>query len=378
MIYKLYISVFVCALYLVSFNTVCAQQSQTVALSDHATRLADLRTEIEKIIKFDTEIDYKKTPGFIVGVLDNNQRYFVSFGYKNKEKTSIIAVNDVFEIGSLTKSMTSDIIHALVDEGKLNYNDQVNQYLPEIYRNPRLSEVTILDLLNHQSSLPKLPKGFGKKEKYTQNPYANFTTLDLLIYYRDYIPENFTFRYSHINYALLELIIEHTTEDSYEDALSAYLLDKLNLEDTFVDLKEQKQMVTVPGHDRSRKQVGPWIFASFKGSEGIKSSINDLLLYTQFHLNEKLKDPIHDEWNENESKRSFNAQLYQNLGWHFVMMGSNLVTINTGFTSGHTAFIGRIDHLNKAVVVLSNSSVGVGDLGLQILRMITNGNLKNN
>jgi hypothetical protein len=46
------------------------------------------------------------------------------------------------------------------------------------------------------------------------------------------------------------------------------------------------------------------------------------------------------------------------------------IGIHTGRTSGHSCFMGMVKETNTAVVIFSNSWMGTGDLGLQILRMI--------
>ncbi|MBL0100392.1 MAG: hypothetical protein IPP49_10425 [Saprospiraceae bacterium] len=57
-----------------------------------------LRNEIEKIIRFDTEIDFNKTPGFIISVIDNDSVFHFSFGTKVRKTKQAISKDDIFEI----------------------------------------------------------------------------------------------------------------------------------------------------------------------------------------------------------------------------------------------------------------------------------------
>lgn len=333
----------------------------------------DLRIEIDKIVRYDTEISLKKTPGFIIGVIDNDSTYYFSFGHKTKNEEDIITENDIFEVGSITKVFTSSVVAELVSKNIISYQDNINDFLPVDYQNPRMQQTTILDLINHTSSLPKRPSFFGKKEKNYQNPYEFYSVKDLLSFYRDFIPDKKQFEYSHTNYAILEIIIEKSTGKKYNDVLFDEILTPYKMANTFVDFPEQRLDLITPGYDRSQKKVSPWTFNSFKGSEGLKTSMYDMLRF----INEKLKrsnnnDNINGktEVPDSLSGIGFNHRLGLSNGWHTIDMKTFKIITHTGKTSGHNAFAAMISETNTAVVIFANSSIGTEDLGLQILRML--------
>jgi len=327
----------------------------------------DLRTEIDKIIRFDTEIDFKKTPGFIVSVIDNDRVFHYAFGNKIKGDHVQLTADDIFEIGSVTKVFTATLISTLVKEGKMSLEDPVNNYIPLDFQNPRLTKLTISDLIHHQSGFPKRPAFFGKKEKDLRSPYAHYTYADLLKYYRDYIPEKNSFVYSHTNYALLELIAEKVTGKSFDDAIREAIFLPLSMDNSFVDFPEKKQNLIAPGYDRSQKVTPPWIFSSFKASEGIKTTPTDLVQFVNGFLD---KPALDSSLMGEQNAKSFNDRLGIQMGWHTIHMNDFDILTHTGKTSGHSAFVGLVRETNTAVIILANSWVGTDDLGLQILRMI--------
>jgi len=69
----------------------------------------DLRIEIDKLIRYDTEIDFKKLPGFLVAVIDNDSTYYFSFGTRLNAEKSNFSKDDIFELGSITKVFTSSL-----------------------------------------------------------------------------------------------------------------------------------------------------------------------------------------------------------------------------------------------------------------------------
>lgn len=333
-----------------------------------------LRTEIDKIIRFDTEINYKEVPGFIIGIIDGDSTYFFSFGHReSSKKADRIYMDDVFEIGSISKLYTAQILRALEAEGKLSLNDKVNDHVPDMYKNPRLETLTLNDLLNHQSGFSLRPEMFGARELDSQNPYLYYTREDLLNFYKNYIPEKAGFVYSHTNYALLEEVIHRVTGMDFNDVVYEYLSEPLQLDNTFVDFPEQKENYIAPGYDKSGSQVKPWTFSSFRASEGIKTSSRDAVSFLKFLLSQQSTPLTTIEIasvKEGTSERSFNKHLYIENGWHIIPVKDKKVSIHTGRTSGHSCFIGMVKDTKTGVIVLSNSWSGTGDLGLQVLRLI--------
>ena len=333
-----------------------------------------IKNEISKIIDYDTEIDFKSTPGFTVAIVDGDSSFVFGFGKSHPDVETDIDPQSVFEVGSISKSFSASLVSILDNEGILKLSDKINSHLPEKYRNPRLEDVTVNHLLTHNSGLPKLPMYIGSKQKNPQNPYADYSKIDLLKFYSDFIPEDKRkFIYSHVGYALLEIVIEHATEMEYELALQQYLLEPLQLQTTFVHKSERNEALITPGFDRAGRETLKWDYASFAGSEGIKSNIYDLIDFTKAQIGID-DDPISKVFQQNhlpEVKTHYNDHIFAGKGWHvFNQKKSFNILTHSGKTYGHRAYISFIKETRTAVIILSNSSVGTEDLGLLILRMI--------
>lgn len=333
---------------------------------------AQLHGEIDKIIRYDTEIDMKKTPGYIIGIIDNDSTYFFSYGTKILKQKVDFTKDDVFESGSISKLFTSALISVLMNEGRIDISQPVNKYLPSEYANPRLHSVTISDLIHHQSGLPRRPLYFGKKEKNAQNPYAQYTNTDLLTFYRDYIPDGRTFEYSHTNYALLEVVVEKITGVKYHDLLNDKILKPLKMDRTFTDFPEEKIGLLTPGYDRAQKKVNPWTFTSFKASEAVKISPNDMITFLKAHMASSgtYLDTILGKNLNIVAMPGLNEALSVSMGWHNFSKKNLNIYMHTGNTTGHNAFVAMVKDTKTGVIIFSNSSVGTQDLGLQILRLI--------
>src|SRR5215212_6443744 len=56
--------------------------------------------------------------------------YQKGFGYRNAEEKIQNDVNSIFQIGSITKQITSAVIMQLQQEGKLSVHDKLSKYFP--------------------------------------------------------------------------------------------------------------------------------------------------------------------------------------------------------------------------------------------------------
>lgn len=321
----------------------------------------EIKIEIEKLIRFDSDISFKKTPGFMVSIIDHPNTYYIPFGYKQKKTKDIISEHDIFELGSVTKVFTAALFYKWIDAKLITGQEKVNSFLEERNQNPRLDHLTIHDLLHHYSGFSKWPSFFGKKEKDIQSPYSYYQKADLLKYYQDFIPDSVQiFEYSHTNYALLEIIAEKISGLPFNDVMQNQIFEPVGMENTFIDFPETEKLS--PGYDRSGKATQSWRFASFKGSEALKSTAADLVKFIQ---------EFHFKNDQNVSRLpGFNTHLQIDRGWHLVDMGDFDIYTHTGKTSGHNVFVAFIKETKTAVIILANSSIGTEDLGFQILRMI--------
>ena len=94
-------------------------------------------------------------PGCQVLVLKDGQTvYDKCFGTHSDKDTTAVRPTDMFDLASLTKTTATLLaVMKLYDTGKLKLTDKVSQYLP-ILRNTNKKNITIKDLLLHESGLP--------------------------------------------------------------------------------------------------------------------------------------------------------------------------------------------------------------------------------
>lgn len=367
------------------------------SLSAIAQNKAQLKEEIAKVVHFDTEISHEKIPGYVIGIIVGDSIFTYGYGQKSKDLAEVPDEHTLFEIGSVTKVFTSSLVGILSDEGLMDHDAPLNNFLPKKYRNSKMQSVTISSLLTHTSGLPKMPTPFGIYEEETDNPYAHYSKELLLEFYADFEPEAsqqptkkkrkrkrnkanievetpVEYIYSHLNYALLEVAIEQVTGQSYSELMDERIFNQVGMLKSFTNFnsEEQTKLLTA-GYARNGMEAKPWDFASFCASQGMKSTTHDLLSFLKVHIDEPTS-PLASSFHNNTIP-AVNTGLTENgamgFGWHILRQKKYYdIHLHAGSTGGHRAFIGFIRETKTGVVVLSNSENGTGGLGYLLLRLI--------
>ena len=314
-----------------------------------------IRKQIDKQIWFETDIDGELTPGFIVAVIDGESEMALPFGRRSRDGNDSISVNDVFELGSITKVFTAALFSELDRKGLTSLESEFDQYIPEGYQNPSMSGITVADILAHQSGLPRDPT-IDSKLGNTLRAYESYTQTMLLEEYHNFSAEH-RIVYSNLGYALLQ----EALADDYESMLKEHLLMPNGLDNTGLGIE-----ITAPGYGVNDKLADAVNFGEFSPSGGLRSTTEDLIDFVRYCLN----DAPTSMWEIRGSGMS--ADLKIALGWHCIEQRNGIVYAHTGRTLGHTSFLGICPATQTAVIILANSETGTDDLGLEILRIMNN------
>lgn len=144
--------------------------------------------------------------GLSIGVVKDGKLFYTNgYGFTDIDSAHKVTVDTKFDIASISKVLTATAIMQLVEQGKLDLNKKVIDYLPEFkLKDERYKDITILHLLTHSSglmwdntlknkasdttalydfilSLHKTKLQFTPGEKFNGTTYSN-TGFDLLSY----------------------------------------------------------------------------------------------------------------------------------------------------------------------------------------------------
>ncbi len=153
-------------------------------------------------------------------------------GLANKDVKQPLSTSSKVQIGSITKTILAMGILRLATEGKIDIDDPVKKYLPDV---PFINvwdstmPVTIRHLLDHTSGLSDLRIWHLFSTSATpQNALADFYTKEPDVL-RVHTKPGTMFSYSNMGYTLLGMIVESATGQRYETYLDKHLLQPLGM-----------------------------------------------------------------------------------------------------------------------------------------------------
>lgn len=330
-----------------SVDSVTAQSSQ-------------LQGEIAKIIRYETFIDFDIVPGLLVGVVDGDSTYVCSFG-NSMDKDSI------YEIGSITKPVVAWLVDELMDSLGLHPESLICQFLPDTLCYDHLQHITIQQLINHRSGLPKFPSDIGASEESILDPYATYDLNQLRSDMLKVLPAPGRYNYSHIGYALFYWLFEKA--GGLESYANRNLFSAIAMRNTGWNIPDVQ---IAKGHGLHGKFQPPWHVNAFSPAMGLKSSLSDLLIFIRYvSADLSLQEPALTTALKKELKVMNKAKEYKVIqGWFVVDAGSYLTYFHTGRTGGHQVSIAFSPQSKKGVIIISNGSAGSNNLSLLILDMV--------
>lgn len=154
-----------------------------------------------------TAFDRSDSPGCSVGVFrDGAIRYARGYGMANLELGVANSPHTVFDVGSVSKQFTAMSILLLQKDGKLNIDESVRKYIPEL---PAYADhITLRELLSHTSGIRD---HFGLLEIAGRDFDGTADTVDYLRYITRSAAPNFEpgtrYLYSNSGFVLLAQIV---------------------------------------------------------------------------------------------------------------------------------------------------------------------------
>lgn len=191
-----------------------------------------MKSRQERLQHLFEDLANKKLFNGVVLASENGETIFESaYGYADLSTERKLTTQTVFELASVSKPFTAIGIVILVEQGKIGYDDLVEQWLPAL----PYSGITIRHLLCHTSGLPDYMDLFF--EHWDRSRIAtNEDVLEMLIQHQPaaYFAPNESWAYSNTGYVLLALIIEKVTGQRFADYMHENVFCPLGMNATKV------------------------------------------------------------------------------------------------------------------------------------------------
>ncbi len=330
--------------------------------------------QIEKRV-FD-QIERGSVQGVAIAIIENGKVVLSKgYGFANINQHLPITENTVFELASISKTISAIGVLHLVELGKLHLDEAASVYLKTWSLPPSNfdhKKITIRRLLNHTAGLaPVFYRG-------TISPDFSFDLVDSLngVGSPDeqleiaYDPGSY-FQYSGAGYTLLQLIIEEVTGISFQEYMKTEIFEPLGLTHTTFDLSTLNNKDLAVPYDFFGRAI-PHHFYTEQAAAGLYSTISDLskmMLYLTrlYHLQVDSKIGQVISSNSLKSMMEINENNYA-LGFETEMLKKNrLLAFHTGDNFGTRTGMFLLPSQMDGCAVLINS-----DAGLELVEEIGN------
>lgn len=316
-------------------------------------------TEIDTFIQ--EEMSVGNIPGLALGIVqDDKIIYMKGFGTAGPGKGEVTP-QTLFNIGCVSKSITGLAIMQLVEEGKINLEAPVSEYLPWFsYGGSDVAgQIKVYHLLNHTSGISKRDgNDTGIEKGNTIEERIMAKSKSKLAY-----PVGQVYEYSSINYDILGAVIQKVTKESYGSYVYENIFMPLDMMHTYTLGKEAQENGLAVGYR-------PWFgfripyksdFSVTAVPSGyIVSSVEDMTHFLLAEINQgqyKNKSILSPEGMDT-THASIRNTVYS-MGW----VNSSYYIWHTGELANYNAYICIVPSEKLGIIMLSNTN----DLGTKFL-----------
>lgn len=297
----------------------------TIAPGIHAQ---DRAAKIDEFVEFYHQVE--RFNGSVLVAEGGEVIYKKGFGLANMEWGIPNAPDTKFRLASVSKQFTAMLVMQLVQEGKIDLEGKLTDYLPE-FRRETGDKVTIHHLLTHTSGLPDYSDASGFWNELMRSPLTPEFVVDSLSSGDLEFEPGTQYRYNNGGYYLLSLIVERVAGEKFGEVLREKILEPLGMKNSGLDYPEMILEKRATGYEQNvdgltnarHRQI-----ENLLGTGGIYSTVEDLYLwdralYTEELLSQKYMDILFRPYLDNYA-----------YGW-----GAKKVQL--GATEDSTAYLGH-------------------------------------
>ena len=351
----------ICALLLITVS--CNKKPDEEFLKSNPDFESKLNRKITSIYK-----DFSIHGDFLIGVVNENGLVFSHAMNKkilNGEKATL-GPNSAIYIASHTKAFTGTLLKILEEEGRVDLNKTMHDYLPEITFDGSIDTkaITVRQMLNH--SLGFISNAFMWKTAFLGYEGGKAELIDDLNSSFRYDPSH-QFRYSNTGPIIAAMVAEKVTGNSWKKEMKKRIFEPLNMMHTSSNVSDfELEKISSSILMKNEKDVFSSGFykqdITMSAAGGTISTINDLSKWVQFNLNKETSiikdklsfDELHGETiKQNKTYFTYKRQGYS-IGWDIATYQADTILTRFGGYGGISFHLSFIPSKKVGIIAFSN------------------------
>jgi CubicO group peptidase (beta-lactamase class C family) len=259
-----------------------------VSSSARAQQDSTLQARVAGVLDAEYSRYLSGKPGFgaaIAVVDDKGIVWEKTFGQVDGDGSRMVDANTIFSIQSMSKSFTALAALMAVQDGLVDLDTPIKEYLPDfrvnsIYDEHPEESITLRLLLTHRAGLTfDAPFGSNYDDRYDFTKHIESISETWLRY-----PVGYRLSYSNTGIDLAAYILQVMSGMPFERYVKLKVLDPIGMNDSSLEMAWiEKRENRAIGHSDGSEIIPMRV--PMIGAGGVYSSIRDMAKYLQFHIN---------------------------------------------------------------------------------------------
>lgn len=257
--------------------------------------MEDTWMEVEALLGLNRYIEEQmkawKVPGLSIAVVKDGEVIMMEgYGHRDIDQRLPVTPNTLFAIGSCSKAFTALAAGILADEGTLDLDTPVKEYLPHFKMHDELASerITVRDMLCHRSGLPR------HELMWYNSPLNREEIIERLQYLEPNVDFRAKWQYQNMMYMVAGYITGLVCNSSWEEVVQNRILTPLGMTSSqfSVGTTQLQDDYALPYvvHEDKHKAV-PFRNIDAMGPAGsINSNVKDMAQWIKLQMNEGLFD----------------------------------------------------------------------------------------
>lgn len=289
-------------------------------------------------------LDSTGIPGFSIAILNAGQADFIkSYGYLSNETKEAVNQQSRFEAASLTKPILAYCVLKLMEQGKIELDKPLYQYLEyaDLAHDNRHKLITARRVLSHMTGLPNWRKDRkSPKLKFLRKPGNKFG-------------------YSGEGFVYLQKVVEHILESDLNSIAKEFLFTPLQMENSSLVFEETGNYAV--GHNKEHKARKKSKPNKANAAYSLHTTAEDYAKFLHELLDPKYVDPslIEQAFGTQSLMKKEDPSLGWGLGMGINQTGEDQYIWHWGDNGVFKAFFILSPKQQRGFVYFSNSQVGL-------------------